>query len=148
MITVYDGLHKVKRAMIELAEEKEPLVRATNEMEINMNGVAMLVLRYLNNPNPRYRQRAEKDEQDFKRFSDEYFQFVGNQSLRELGDEYYQFAGNLTLRELGLTIGDLYKDFQILGRELMDKKDQQEIIFTTIGSNWRISMPSWILEAV
>jgi hypothetical protein len=61
------------------------------------------VLRYLNNPNPRYRQCVEKDEQDFKRFYVEYFQFVGNQSLRELGDEYYQFAGNLTLRELGLT---------------------------------------------
>jgi signal transduction histidine kinase len=136
MITVYDGLHKVKRAMIELAEEKEPLVSATNEMEINMNGIAMLVLRYLNNPNPRYRQRAEKDEQDFKRFYDEYFQFVGNQSLRELGDEYYQFAGNLTLRELGLTIGDLYQDFQILGRELMDKKDQQEMIFTAIAQQF------------
>jgi signal transduction histidine kinase len=136
MITVYDGLHKVQRAMIELAEEREPLVRATNEMEINMNGIAMLVLRYLNNPNPRYRQRVEKDEQDFKRFYEEYFQFAGNQSLRELGDKYYQFAGNLTLRELGLTIGDLYKDFQILGRELMDKKDQQEMIFARVSEQF------------
>ena len=115
MITVYDGLNKVKRAMIKLAEEKEPLVTATNEMEININGMAIGVLRYLNSSYPRYRQHVARDERDFKRFYDQYFQLVGNQRLRELGDEYYQFAGNLTLRELGLTIGVLYKDFQILG---------------------------------
>jgi CHASE3 domain sensor protein len=40
MIPVYDGLHKVKTAMLELAEEKEPLVAATNEMEINMTGAS------------------------------------------------------------------------------------------------------------
>jgi CHASE3 domain sensor protein len=129
MITVYDGLHKVKMAMIELAEEKEPLVTATNEMEINMNGIAMLVLRYLNVTDPRYRQRVERDEQDFKRFHDQYFQLAGKRTLSELGDQYFQFAGNLTLRELGNTVGVLYQDFQILGRELMDKKDNQELIF-------------------
>ncbi len=66
--TAYDGLHKVKTAMSELAKEKEPLVAAANEMEINMNGIALLVLRYLNTVDPKYRQRVEKDEQDFKRF--------------------------------------------------------------------------------
>jgi CHASE3 domain sensor protein len=40
MILVYDGLHKVKTAMLELPEEKEPLVAATNEMEINMTGAS------------------------------------------------------------------------------------------------------------
>jgi hypothetical protein len=132
MITVYDGLHKVKMAMIELAEEKEPLVTATNEMEINMNGIAMLVLRYLNVTDPRYRQRVERDEQDFKRFHDQYLQLAGKGTLSELGDQYFQFAGNLTLRELGEMVGVLYQDFQILGRELMDKKDNQELIFQEI----------------
>lgn len=136
MIIVYDGLHKVKMAMIELAEEKEPLVAATNEMEINLNGIAMLVLRYLNTTNPRYRQRVERDERDFKRFHDQFFQLAGNQTLSELGDQYYQFAGNRTLRELGERVGALYKDFQILGRELMDKKDKQEIIFATIAQQF------------
>ncbi|HEX9871918.1 MAG TPA: HAMP domain-containing protein, partial [Candidatus Tectomicrobia bacterium] len=116
MFIVYEGLHKVKVAIVELAEEKEPLVAATNEMEININEIAILVLRYLNTPNPRYRQRVKKDEQDFKRFHDQYFQLVRNR----------------TLRELGFTIDALYKDFQILGRELMDKKDMQEMTFAKI----------------
>ena len=73
-----------------------------------------------------------RDEQDFKRFHDQYFQLVGNRTLSELGDQYFQFAGNLTLRELGVTVGVLYQDFQILGRELMDKKDDQEMIFVEI----------------
>jgi CHASE3 domain sensor protein len=85
MIIVYDGLHKVKVAMVELAEEKEPLVAATNEMEININEIAILVLRYLNITNPRYRQRVEKDQQDSTRYYNQYFQFAGNQTLRELG---------------------------------------------------------------
>jgi signal transduction histidine kinase len=120
MIIVYDGLHKVKVAMVELAEEKEPLVAATNEMEININEIAILVLRYLNITNPRYHQRVEKDQQDFTRYYNQYFQFAGNQ----------------TLRELGLTIDGLYKDFQILCRELMDKKDKQELIFATIAQQF------------
>jgi hypothetical protein len=59
MILVYGGLRKVKIAMLELAEEKELLMAATNEMEINMNGIAMLVFKYMNTPNPRYRQRVD-----------------------------------------------------------------------------------------
>jgi CHASE3 domain sensor protein len=96
MIIVYDGLHKVQMAMVELAEAREPLVTAANEMEINMNGIAMLVLRYLNTTNPNYRRRVERDEQDFKRFHDQYFQLAGNRTLKELGDQYFQLAGNRT----------------------------------------------------
>jgi signal transduction histidine kinase/CHASE3 domain sensor protein len=136
MIIVYDGLHTVQMAMIELAEAREPLVTAANEMEINMNGIAMLVLRYLNTANPNYRRRVERDERDFKQFHDQFFQLAGNRTLKELGDQYYQFAGNRTLKELGETVGVLYKDFQILGRELMDKKDKQEMIFATIAQQF------------
>ena len=69
MILIYAGLYKVKMAMLELAEEKEPLMAATNEMEINMNGIAMLVLRYMNTINPRYRQRVEKTNETSSNFT-------------------------------------------------------------------------------
>jgi hypothetical protein len=120
MFTVYDGLQKVKSAMIELAEEKEPLVEAANEMEINMNEIAILVLRYLNTIDRRYRRRVEKDVRDFRRFHDQFFQLAGNQLLRELG----------------IRIGDLYEDFQVLARELMDKKDKQEKVFSIIARHF------------
>ena len=120
MIIVYNGLHKVKAAMIELAEVKEPIVAAANEMEINMNGIGMSVLRYLHNMDPRYRRRVERDEQDFKRFHDQYFQLAGTQELRELG----------------VTVGVLYKDFRILAHELMDKKDKQEALFSNVATKF------------
>jgi signal transduction histidine kinase len=120
MLIVYDGLNKVKTAMIELAEVKEPIVAAGNEMEINMNGIGMSVLRYLNTPDPRYRRRVARDEQDFKRFLDQYFQLAGTQELRELG----------------ITVDALYTDFRILGRELMDKKDRQETVFAEVAAKF------------
>jgi CHASE3 domain sensor protein len=120
MLIIYNGLNKVKMSIIELTDEKEPVLTAANEMEINMNGIAVVVLRYLNTTNPRYRQRMKKDEEDYRQFQDQYFQFIRDQKLREWG-----FIVDL-----------LYRDFLILGREMMDKKDKQESIFLTVAENF------------
>jgi hypothetical protein len=63
-----------------------------------MNGMAMAVLRYLNTDDTKYRQRMEKDEKDYKKFQEQYFQFIRD----------------LKLRELGFTLDLLYRDFLIL----------------------------------
>jgi CHASE3 domain sensor protein len=120
MLIIYNGLNKVKIAMIELADIKKPLNIAANEMEINMNGITMGVLTYLQTTDPKYRQRVEKDAIDFKYFHNQFFQLLEAQRLRELSEK----------------IGLLYNDFEILGREIIDKKDKQEELFFIVGGNF------------
>jgi hypothetical protein len=40
------------------------------------------------------------------------------------------------LREWGFIVDLLYRDFLILGREMMDKKDKQESISLTVAENF------------
>jgi signal transduction histidine kinase len=120
MLVIYNGLNEVKIAMTELADIKKPLNAAAHEMEINMNGMAMGVLNYLQTTDPKYRQHVEKDAVDFKRFHNQFFQLLEVHQLRELNEK----------------IGLLYNDFEILGREMMDKKDKQEEAFFVVGGNF------------
>jgi CHASE3 domain sensor protein len=76
MLVIYNGLNEVKIAMTELADIKKPLSTAAHEMEINMNGIAMGVLNYLQTTDPKYRQHVEKDTVDFERFHDQFFDYL------------------------------------------------------------------------
>jgi signal transduction histidine kinase len=120
MVIVYNGLKKVKMAMTELANVKEPLNAAAHKMEINLNEIATGVLAYLSTTDQRYRQDVEDDVKDFKYYHNQFFQLLEISQLREHGE----------------TVGLLYKDFETLGREMMDKKDKQESTFSDIRANF------------
>ena len=47
MLVIYRGLSVLQQAMHELADSKEPISAAAYEMEINVNGTGLGVLKYL-----------------------------------------------------------------------------------------------------
>jgi hypothetical protein len=116
MVLVYQGLTAIERTLDKLAEIEEPTITATNEMEINSNGITLGVLKYLDAMEPRYRKLVEYDEADFESFH----------------ARYLQLAESQTEKELGRKIGDLYNELKAVGRAVMDKRVEQEAIFAAI----------------
>ena len=72
MVVIYGALRTAQRAMHEVAEVEEPTSAAAYEMEINVIGAGLGVLKYLDTGDPQYRDRVEKDEADFERFKARY----------------------------------------------------------------------------
>ncbi|MDQ3195524.1 MAG: hypothetical protein M3Q32_03915, partial [Pseudomonadota bacterium] len=71
-LLMFRGLNLVERDVQRLALVEEPLVLAAYEMEINMNGVALAVLKYVSTRRARYRGWAEKHLADFDGFHASY----------------------------------------------------------------------------
>ncbi len=120
MLIIYAGLAALQNAMRELADVKEPSSAAAYEMEINANGIGLAVLKYLDFAQPRYRRLVEEDEADFERFHARYLRLVQTAKEKELGD----------------SAGVLYRAFKSLAGDLMDKKDDQEALFSTFGEDF------------
>jgi hypothetical protein len=84
MLIIYQGLRAVDMAMRELADVKEPISAAAYEMEINVNGIGLGVLKYLEHPDPADRELGRDDERDFEHFQTQYLQMAQTQEEREL----------------------------------------------------------------
>ncbi len=113
MLFIYRGLNAVGRDVERLAEVEEPLILAAYEMEINMNGIGLAVLKYLSARNPRYRAWAEKDLADFDGFYATYAKLISSAEERALNDE----------------VSRRFAAFRVLAVMLMQRADEQEIAF-------------------
>jgi signal transduction histidine kinase len=116
MLIIYQGLSVLHKAMHELADIKEPSSAAAYEMEINVNGIGLGVLKYLDNTNPTYRALVADDEADFESFHARYLYLAQNHEEKALGKK----------------IGRLYSEFKSLGQELMSIRDDQEALLHTL----------------
>ena len=105
----------------EITEVAEPTSAAAYEMEINVIGTGLGVLKYLQTGDAIHRQRVAKDEVDFERFKAQYDLLAETPRGREQGDR----------------ISLLYQQYKALGETLMDQADQQEVLFATIGENFK-----------
>ncbi|MGH9960295.1 MAG: hypothetical protein ACREBC_24755, partial [Pyrinomonadaceae bacterium] len=117
MLLIYRGLKEVENDVHELAQVQEPLILAAYEMEINMNGIGLEVLKYLNTRNPRYRQLATEDISDFNEFHAAYRKLIAS-------DEE---------RALDATISKHFSEFVALANSLMQRADEQEGFFKRVS---------------
>ncbi len=122
MLAIYAGFRVAERAMHEVADVEEPTSAAAYEMEINVIGTGLGVLKYLDTGDPQYRDRVEKDEADFVRFK----------------ARYDQLAETAAGKELGNKVGVLFGEFVQLGRVLMDQRDERETLFRAIAENFEV----------
>lgn len=120
MMTIYNGLASMKQALHIVIDVEEPASAAAYEMEINVIGTGMGVLKYLDTGDARYRDRVAKDEADFERF------LVQFQRLADTAQE----------QALGEKVARLYKDYRATGETLITKKDEQEALFAAVGENF------------
>ena len=119
MVVIYGALRTARKAMHEVADVEE-LSSAAYEMEIDMIGTGMGVLKYLDTGDPQFLARMEKDEADFERFKTRYEQLAETPKGKELGNK----------------VGALFQEFVQLGRVLMDQRDERETLFRAIAENF------------
>lgn len=113
MALIYRGLGIVTAELHKLANLEEPLNASTYEMEINVNGIGLEVLKYIATGNGYYRSQANHDNTDFGGFHRRYMALAKSENERELGKKM-----------LGL-----YTEFWGLARSLMHKRDERERLF-------------------
>lgn len=116
MLFIYRGMNEVEGALQRLAAVQAPLNAAAYELELNVNGMGLAVLKYLATRRPEYRAWAEKDEKDFAHYHATYLQLVRTEHERGLGQR----------------IGELHEEFADLGHTLMSHADTQEKLYAAI----------------
>jgi len=119
MLLIFQGLKDVERNVEKLARVHEPFILAAYEMEINMDGIGLLVLKYLNTRGARYRKLATEDMRDFAEFHATYRKLIASDEERMLDAK----------------ITKLYGDFEELGKTLMQRADEQEEVFERLSAN-------------
>lgn len=117
MAIIAAGLESVTRSLEEISDDKEPRSAAVYEMEINVNGFGLAVLKYQYRAEPRFRAWAEQDERDFARF---------HALFMTLADSPQEWR-------LGESIGRLFETYRKTGRVLIRARDRQEQVFTDIA---------------
>lgn len=113
MLLIYRNLVIVKRDVQTLADIEQPTSLAAYEMEINVNGMGLAVLKYLDDADPFYRAKVSVDRTDFNAFHDEYSKLANTPQEQRLSGE----------------MGALFSQFEKLAQSLMEKKDQQTALF-------------------
>ena len=122
MLVIYGALRTAQKAMHEVAEVEEPTSAAAYEMEINVIGAGLGVLKYLDTGDPQYRDRVEKGEADFVRFK----------------ARYDELAETSVGKELGNKVSALFGEFVQLGNVMMDGRDERETLFRAIAENFEV----------
>jgi signal transduction histidine kinase len=116
MMFIYRGLGEIEHALHRLAAVEAPLNAAAYELELNVNGAGLAVLKYLATRRPEYRAWAQDDEEDFAHYHGAYLQLVRTDHERGLGNQ----------------VGALHAQFQQLGQTLMSHADRQERLYAAI----------------
>ena len=120
VLMIFNGLKQLEQTVGQVTDIDEPISAAAYEMEISTISSGMAVLKYLETGEAEYRAQAAKSEADFGKFKAQYDRVVGTETGKELGQK----------------IVVLYQKFKILGKTLMDQKDEQELIFSKIGAEF------------
>lgn len=118
MLMLYRGLNAVENAVNRLAEVEGPLSAAAYEMEVNVNGIGLAVLKYLATGRPEYRAWVEQDNTDFRNYHATYERLVGTRLEKELSAE----------------IAVYYDEFSDLTTTLMRMRDEQAQLFVAVSS--------------
>lgn len=119
LLIVYNGLRTLQRTVHTLFLVEEPTAAAAYEMEINVLGVGMGVLRYLETPEPENRQRVDNDNQDFRQFHAQYAELATTAQAKALADR----------------VAGMYDTFFELGATLIAARDREEALITTVTRN-------------
>lgn len=113
MAFIYRGLGIVTADLHKLANLEEPLNASAYEMEINVNGMGLEVLKYLATGNEYYAGQVIRDNIDFTGFHRRYMALAKTENERQLGKEMLR----------------LYTQFWGLAKKLMHKRDEREQLF-------------------
>jgi signal transduction histidine kinase/CHASE3 domain sensor protein len=81
----YGALADVRSEVDKLARHRQPLSVAAHEIEINVNGIGMSVLAYIESARPVYREWIVKERREIEHFLQAYLQLAESPSERELG---------------------------------------------------------------
>lgn len=119
MVLTYRSLKLVENEVHKLAQVNEPLILAAYEMEINMNGIGLEVLKYLSTRNPRYRELVSKDVADFAEFHETWQKLIATAEERMLDRQLIA----------------LYGEFKTIGVTLMARADNQERLFGKVTAS-------------
>lgn len=125
MLAIYAGLATTREALRIVTDVEGPQSAAAYEMEINVIGTGMGVLKYLDTGDPRYRDRVAKDHADFNRF------LAG----------YEQLANSAKEKALAERVAGLYRDYHVVGEILLDIKDEQEALSKAVAENFAHMQP-------
>ena len=112
------GIKIIDDRLESIVNTHAPLRAAAFELEINTVGTGMGVMKYLEKPDPKHRERVTGDAADFRRFKGEYERLISSDAGRRLGEE----------------IGDRYGSFIALGKDLMNRHDRLESLLADIGN--------------
>ncbi len=96
-------IDRIGAKILHLVEIKQPLEHAILEMEINAGETAKAVLGYVSDQNPKHYQTIRDSEADFDRFA----------------AEFARLAVTGEGRRLGLDVARRYKEFKVLGRDIV-----------------------------
>lgn len=82
----YRALTDVRSEVDNLARLRHPLMAAAHEIEVNVNGLGLAVLAYLERPRPAYREWAGDDIRDIERFLQVYASLAPSEGEQQLAD--------------------------------------------------------------
>ncbi|MGZ9216839.1 MAG: response regulator [Candidatus Binatia bacterium] len=120
VLMIFNGLKQLEQTVGQVTDIDEPIRAAAYEMEISTIASGMAVLKYLETGDAEYRVQLAQHEDDFGRFKAQYDRVVGTETGKALGQK----------------IVVLFQKFKTLGKILMDRKDEQELIFSKIGADF------------
>ncbi|HEX9663213.1 MAG TPA: hypothetical protein VGB27_13070, partial [Candidatus Binatia bacterium] len=76
MTVFYRSADRTAAALRLVGEKGHPVSAAAYELEINVIGTALGVMKYMQTPLPDHRERVEKDESEFARFKTQHDAFA------------------------------------------------------------------------
>lgn len=108
-LAVGTSVRSIGSSLREIVDVEGPTSAAASEMEINTVEIGQGVLSYLDTGDPRERQQVVNDQADFEKFKALYDELVESREGKELGDQ----------------VDRLYTEYEVLGTELMDTRDER-----------------------
>ncbi|MEY2689510.1 MAG: hypothetical protein RL375_3709 [Pseudomonadota bacterium] len=80
-----NALFDVRAEVDKLARHRQPMTISTHKIEVNVNGIGLAVLAYLESARPDYRAWVEHDRQDIDRLMSTYSSLADSERERQLG---------------------------------------------------------------
>jgi len=121
MTVFYRSAESTATALRLIGEKGHPVSAAAYELEINVIGTGLGVMKYMQTPLPEHRERVEKDESEFARFKTQYDAFAATQLEKQLADK----------------IAALYGQFISSGKALMRRKDEADALARTFNAEFQ-----------
>ena len=107
---IFMNLQSIRTDFNTIVNFSQPISASAYEMEINVIGSGMGVLKYLQDPKPEYWDRFEEDKKEFSQFLNTYFALSRTQEQKDLGR----------------TVKGLFEEYSSLGLELMQTKNKTD----------------------